>query len=458
MAAASMSPDRPLSPTVQRIAKIWWPLAASWLLMAVELPVISAIMARLSTPEISLAAYGGIVMPLALLIESPILMLLAASTTLSRDWASYQKIRRYMMGAGLALTLLHILIAFTPLYYVVVQGVLGAPREIVEPGRLGLMLMLPWSWSIAYRRFHQGVLIRFGHSREVGIGTVVRLSAEVIVLILGILIGSLPGIAVGTAAVAAGVFSEAAFIGWRVQPVLKHELRPAPPVQHPLSMRSFVAFYVPLVMTSLLSLLIEPLGSAALSRMPNALESLAVWPVIHGLIFMLQSAGIALNEVVVTFLDEPGSVRPLRRFTTLIIAVTTTLLLVMAATPLSMQWFSQVAALPPALVDVARTGLWLALPMPAMSALQSWFQGAILHSRRTRGITESVVVYMLTVGGLLLGGVALAQFTGLYVGMVAFASGIVLQTVWLFVRSRPAMRTVRQRDTDAAALPVAATV
>ncbi|MCL4507196.1 MAG: hypothetical protein M1434_14950 [Chloroflexi bacterium] len=457
MAATLKSPAGTPTPTVQRIAKIWWPLAASWLLMAVELPVISAIMARLSNPEISLAAYGGIVLPLALLIESPIIMLLAASTTLSKDWDSYQKIRRYMMSAGLALTLLHILIAFTPLYYVVVRGMLGAPPEIVEPGRLGLMLMLPWSWSIAYRRFHQGVLIRFGHSRDVGIGTVVRLSAEVIVLTVGTLIGTLPGIAVGAAAVASGVFCEAAFIGWRVRPVLHHELELTPPSEHPLTMRSFIAFYAPLVMTSLLSLLIEPLGSAALSRMPNALESLAVWPVIHGLIFMLQSAGIALNEVVVTFLDEPGSVRPLRRFTTIIIAVTTGLLLVMAATPLSMLWFSQVAALPPALADLARAGLWMALPMPAMSALQSWFQGAILHSRRTRGITESVLVYMLAVGGLLLGGVALAQFTGLYVGLLAFASGIVLQTVWLFVRSRPAMRTMRQRDAGAAVSPVAVT-
>ncbi len=451
MAAAPESP----APAVKSIARTWWPLAASWLLMAVELPVVSAIMARLSNPEVSLAAYGGIVLPLALIIESPIIMLLAASTTLSKDWDSYRKIRRYMMGAGLALTLLHIAVAFTPLYYAVVRGLLGAPREIVEPGRLGLMIMLPWSWAIAYRRFHQGVLIRFGHSRDVGVGTVVRLSAETIVLAAGVLLGTLPGIAVGTAAVAAGVVSEAGFIGWRVQPVLRGELKLAPPADRPLTMRGFVAFYVPLVMTSLLSLLIEPLGSAALSRMPHALESLAVWPVMHGLIFMLQSAGIAMNEVVVTYLDEPGSVKPLRKFAALIVAVTTGLLMLMAATPLSILWFSRVTALSPALAELARTALWLALPMPAMSALQSWFQGAILHSRRTRGITESVLAYMLTVGGLLLAGVALGQFTGLYVGLLAFSSGMVLQTVWLFVRSRPAMRHVRQRDAEAA-LPVAA--
>ena len=39
--------------------------------MGAELPLLSAVMARMLNPEINLAAYGGVVFPLALLIESP---------------------------------------------------------------------------------------------------------------------------------------------------------------------------------------------------------------------------------------------------------------------------------------------------------------------------------------------------------------------------------------------------
>ena len=85
--------------------------------------------------------------------------------------------------------------------------------------------MLPWTWSIAYRRFNQGVLIRFGHSIIVGQGTFVRLAADVIVLLAGYIIGSIPGIIVATSAVAAGVVSEAIFIGIKVKPVINHRLR-----------------------------------------------------------------------------------------------------------------------------------------------------------------------------------------------------------------------------------------
>lgn len=53
--------------------------------MGLEGPAISAVIARLANPEINLAAYGGVVFPLALFIEAPIIMLLAASTALSTD-------------------------------------------------------------------------------------------------------------------------------------------------------------------------------------------------------------------------------------------------------------------------------------------------------------------------------------------------------------------------------------
>jgi len=429
---------------LSRIARVWWPLAASWMLMAAELPVLSAMIARLANPEINLAAYGGVVWPLALVIESPIIMLLSASTALSKDWASYLKVRRYMMVAGATLTALHVLVVFTPLYYVVVRGILGVPDAIVEPGRTGLMIMLPWSWSVAYRRFNQGVLIRFGHSRAVGVGTVIRLSSDLIVLFGGYLIGTIPGIVVASCAVALGVVSEAIYAGLVARPVIREKLAVAPSVEPILTYRAFFAFYIPLVFTSLFSLLATPIGSAALSRMPQALTSLAAWPVVTGLVFMIQALGIAFNEVVVTLLDEPDAAASLRRFTGILAGGITALLVVIAATPVAFWWFSQVSALTPDLATLARSSLWIALPMPALSTLQSWFQGAILHSRRTRGITEAVVLYLVSSVLVLGGGVAWQGMTGLYIGLAASMISLVVQTAWLWWRSRPALeRTER---------------
>lgn len=410
--------------------------------------MLSAVIARLENPEINLAAYGGIVFPLSLIIKSPIIMLLAASVALCKHKQAYQLVRRYMMGAGFVLTGLHALVAFTPLYYSVVKGVIGVPVEIVEPARIGLMLMLPWTWSIAYRRFQQGVLIRFGYSGAIGVGTLVRLAAGGLVLGIGYSTHQLPGIAVGALAQALGVISEAVYAGIRVRPVLRRELDEAP-VSERLTWRMFADFYIPLAFTSLITLLWQPVGSAALSRMPGALNSLAAWPVVSGLIMLLRSFGTAYNEAVVALLGKENAWASLHRFTGWMAAATITIHLLVAATPLAGIYFTWFSALPGGLVELAKNSIWLALPLPALSVLQSWFQGAILVGRRTRGVPELVMVFFAAALLVLGMGVAAGRWTGLYVAMVGFVLASFSQMGWLWFRSRPVMARLRTRISNA---------
>ena len=431
---------------MQRVVSTWWPLALSWLLMAAEAPALSAVVARLANPEIHLAAFSGIVYPLALIIEAPVMMLLPASTALSKDWDSYRKVERFMMWMGAILTAAHAVVAFTPLYDLIIVQLIRAPAEIVEPGRTGLMITVLWTWAIGYRRFKQGVLIRFGHSRAVGLGTLVRLSAVGIVLVVGYTVGTIPGIVVASAGLLAGVTCEAIYAGLRARPVIRNELKSAPPVEEPLTFQAFVAFYFPLAMTSVIALLAEPLKSAALSRMPRALDSLAVWTIVTGFVFLLRSFGMGYNEVVIALLDEPRSVSTLRRFMIILTWVVSVLLLVVAATPLAMAWFEGVSGLRTELAVFSRGALWVSLLMPGLTVLQSWYQGLIVHSRRTRGITEAVVVYLLSSGVVLVGGVVWGDVAGLYVGLAALSVGRLLQTVWLWYRSRPAVEDVEARD------------
>jgi len=438
--------NQPNTVLSQRIIfQTWWPLAASWLLMGLEMPILSAVVARLADPKIHLAAYGGVVFPLALIIESPVIMLLAASTALSKDWASYQKLNRFMQWAGGTLTALHVLIAFTPLYDWVVVPLFGPPSEIVEPARIGLMIMTPWTWSIAYRRFHQGVLIRFGQSRAVTLGTLSRLFSLVTVLGIGYVLakasaGTITGIMVGTSAIAVAVITEALFVGVRVYPILKGALRQAPLLRPALAFSAFARFYTPLVMTSLLGLLVIPLGTAAMSRMPNPLDSLAIWPVLGGLLFLMVSFGIASNEVIVSLLEKPNALAPLRRFSQRLALASTALLVVMASTPLARLWFDTLSGLKPELAVLAAGSLWFSLVRPSLSVYQNWYQGVLIHHKKTRGITEAVVVFLVVAGGVLVQGVVWHRYEGVYVVQVAFSLGALAQAGWLWWRSQTVLR------------------
>jgi Na+-driven multidrug efflux pump len=101
-----------------------------------------------------------------------------------------------------------------------------------------------------------------------------------------------------------------------------------------------------------------------------------------------------------------------------------------------------VSALPAALVSLATTGLWLAAPMPALSALQSLYQGAAVHSRRTRAITESVVAALAATAVVLGIGVA-TGVTGLHAAVTAMMIGNATQVIVLGARTR---RTIRALD------------
>ncbi len=432
--------------SLKRVFHTWWPLAASWLLMGTELPALSAVVARMPNPKINLAAYGGVVFPVALIIESPVIMLLAASTALSKDTASYRKLSRFMLVSAVLLTLLHVLLAFTPLYDLVIVRLLNPPPEIIDSARVGLMLMTPWTGAIAYRRFQQGVMIRFGRSDVVGAGTLVRLAADLGTLLLGYHLRAwVPGIVAATLAVSAGVLSEAVYAGARVRPILRGPMRQAPPVE-PLTWRAFGAFYLPLVFTSLLTMLWQPIGSAALSRMPRALDSLAVWPVVSGLVFMLRSFGVAYNEVVVALLDEARSSPALRRFTALLSGAVTAIHLLIAFTPLALLWFGRLSALPAELLPLAILGFRLAVPLPVFNALQSWYQGALLFGRKTRGIPEAVALFLAVTVAVLGAGIFWQRVTGLYVGVTAFVCAMGAQTIWLRHRAAPILAQVRRRD------------
>lgn len=409
--------------------------------------MVSAAIARLPESTVSLAAYGGAVYPIALLIESPIIMLLAASTALARDEASYALIRRFMRAAAGSLTLLHALVAFTPLFDLVVVRLLGVPEAVREPARIGLRIMLPWTFSIAYRRTQQGVLIRFGRAHAVTVGTAVRLAAMCTVLALALASrGRVSGIVAGTLAIVCGVISEALYAAWAVRPVRRRELRDAPRASPALTMPAFLRFYLPLMITPSINFLAMPLSAAAMSRMPLALDSLAVWPALSGIAFTLRALGFGFNEVVVSQLESHRPVPALRRFAVALSLGASGVLAALALTPLGHLWFTWVSGLEPELSALASAALPLLAITPALSVWQSFWQGALVHSRNTRGVTESMLALLATTVLVLGAGLAWHRAPGAFFAAGGLLAGNAAQAAWLWARGRHEIARVAARD------------
>jgi O-antigen/teichoic acid export membrane protein len=85
--------------------------------------------------------------------------------------------------------------------------------------------------------------------------------------------------------------------------------------------------------------------------------------------------------------------------------------------------------------------------------LQSWFQGVILHSRKTQAITEAVLIYLMVNIITLSLGVMWGKVIGLYIGLFSFVLSTLIQTLWLWFRSQNAISFEQNRDKLEASLP-----
>jgi hypothetical protein len=422
----------------RRILLTWLPLAASWLLMALESPYISAALARLTEAERMIAAFG-LAMSLSITIESPVISLLATSTALARNRQNYLMLRKFTWHLMIGTTVVQFLLAWTPLFDIVVKGWMGVPASLLDPVRLGLQLMLPWSAAIAWRRFRQGIMIRHGNAGQVGRGTVMRLVASAGSATILAFVFHAPGIVVGTLALSLGVLAEAVYAHFASAPIVKerfgHELDSTKHAE--LSYRELVNFHWPLAASNLLFLFTQPMIAAALARTSNPELNLAAWPVLNGLLFITRAPEMALPEVTIALHEERQSQTALRRFSFVVGATLMIFLALVAFTPLSNFYFHTLIGVTTDLSSIARQGAGLALVMPLAMAFVTTSRGLLTARRITRPQAVAMALELITLGVVLVLGVRF-NLPGLPIAALGMTAALVVEGIylWLVLRAR----------------------
>lgn len=420
--------------TVRRIFWLWLPLSVSFTLMMLEGPSIQAAIARGSDAQRNLAAFG-LVFALSLVIESPVIMLISTAIALARDGQAYRTLRRFVYGLMVVLTALTALVAWTPLYALIVDSAMDIPANISAAAQPALRIMLLWSAAIGLRRFYQGLLVRHGLTARVTYGTTIRLLITFAVASGLALWGRLPGAQLGACALMAGVLSEALatyLFAWRLVRrvyIVDHTMPAAP-----LTLGAITRFHMPLAATSLLTLLVQPFTAAALARMPDPQTTLAAWPVVFGTLLVLRGWGMALQETTVAQANAPDAQPALRRFALLVALTTSLCALLLAWTPLLDAYVGNVLGVQPALWDDVRGGLQLAILLPAFTALVSWQRGSLVAAKRPSSVYGGMGINLAIYAAVLLFGVV-QQWPGVPTAAGALILAIVIEYWFLHVRS-----------------------
>ena len=415
----------------RKILAFWLPLSLAWLLMTVEGPWIQSVISRKPDSETQLAAFG-LVFSLSILIETPVIMLLATASALARDGDAFRTLWRFMMAINLFVTLVALLMAFTPLLDVYLDSLLGIPPHIVEATRPGMRIMILWSALIGYRRFHQGILIRFDKTRHIGAGTLLR-----VLVSGGVALGlgastDLPGVEIGATALLLAVGVEALYT-WFVSRADVRQLRRTTRQgnQPRLTMREAMRFHMPLAATSLITLGIHPVIERGLASMPDAAPSLAAWPVIFAIMLLTRSGGMAYQEVVIALNESHAHDRALRRFTFGLGFCLSAFMTLFVFTPLIDIYSGEIMRLPETLRELVLLGAKAAIFIPLLTCLQSYLRALLMLSRRTDAIYHAIILGFIATTAIVWGGIA-AGMHGVLAASLGLTAGQLIELGWLW--------------------------
>lgn len=423
--------------TQGRIFRFWLPLAATWLMMAVEGPFLAAVIARLAEPIYNLAAYG-VAFSLALVVEAPVIMLMSAATALARNRLSYLRLRTFTHVLNAAVTLAMGVALLPPVFDAIAHGLIGLPPEVAARTYVSLLILLPWPATIGLRRLYQGVLIRHGLTRRVAYGTVVRLAAMFGTTFLLARDGRIEGAWVGAAALTMGVSCEAVASRVMAGGALRNLMQtPGEATGAASSWVALTRFYYPLALTTLLSLGIHPVVTFFVGNSRSSLESLAVLPVIGALVFIFRSLGLAYQEVVIALIgDEHEGYSALRRFGLLLGLGVAVGLSLIAWTPLAGVWFRDVSGLTDELAAFALIPTRILAIIPGLTAILSFQRAVLVMRNTTNGITWATIIEV--VGVLLVMWVAISFFD--VVGAIAAAAALLIGRIGANLYLAPAMK------------------
>jgi len=419
--------------TYKQILIFWLPLAATWLMMSIENPILTALIARMAEPKFNLAAYG-VAFSFALLIESPVIMMMSASTALVKDYKSYLKLRKFSYILNFSLTGVMLLILIPSIFDFLAIDLIALPKEVADLTYIAMILLVPWPGSIGYRRFYQGILINSNQTRKVAYGTVIRLISMSVTAIVLYFFFNFDGVIVGASALSAGVIMEGLSSKLMARKILLgyklHEFDKSVD----LTYKDIWEFYYPLALTSIIALGVHPMVTFFLGQSRMALESLAVLPVLNGFIFIFRGIGLSFQEVGIALLDtnkKTHNYKKLRNFATVGGISVVLILALVAFTPLSHLWFEEVAGLTKDLADFSMTPLMIMILMPGLTFLISFQRSVLVNAKHTKPITIATLTEVSSIVLILLVTINWLNWIGVIAATTAYVLGRLAANTYL---------------------------
>ena len=246
----------------------------------------------------------------------------------------------------------------------------------------------------------------------------------------------IPGAHVGAAALSAGVLAEAMASRYMVRKIV-HQLqlsRADAYNEKPLTYKGIIRFYAPLASSSMLSLGIRPLVTFFMGRSRHPIESLAVLPVIHGLIGIFFTFGWSFQDVCIALMgDKFKNFDKLKNFALVLGLFATGALSLIAFTPLSTIWFHHVSGLTLELTNFSSTSTRIIFILPLLNVGVCFLQACLVAAKYTKAIIKSTGIEVAVIIIFLSIGIIYFNMVGVIAAVMALLIGRLFSNVYLSI-------------------------
>ncbi len=164
--------------------------------------------------------------------------------------------------------------------------------------------------------------------------------------------------------------------------------------------QALLSFFLPLAASSMMMMASHSIVSSAMARTASAAAALAAYSVAQSVSVLFESPCYNIRRMAVALFDDKMSYDSVRKVSLGILAVVSSIMLLIAFGPLGRPVFIGMVGIKESLYPEAISVFRVFLILPTLSILRSFYQGLIIVKRRTVIMTMNMMIRLALMLGL----------------------------------------------------------
>ncbi len=206
-----------------------------------------------------------------------------------------------------------------------------------------------------------------------------------------------------------------------------------------------IRFYLPLTLTSLLTVVTHSFFNAGLARLPSPEMYLAAFAVAKSLMHLFESPIMMVRHTVAALVEHGQSYRKVRAFTIALVVTVALFFAAIVASGLGRWILAEVMGLRGETLDAAERILAVFVVFPLAATLRNFVQGILIKLQATPLLTAATVIRIVYVALFVSFMDRMTMLPAPFLAGFMFLSAISVEAVALFAMSKFAARNPAQR-------------